>query len=1143
MLGMISHKISAQNTIEKTERTELSYQGPLDSILFFLEHHYDVGFIYESKIVQGKIGQIRVENTQTWFGALAKLLSPWDMECVKISNDTYAIRKIAAQESVELVITGHVLSRKSGERLPGVNIRTKQARAGTVTDINGNFSIALKKIEHEVLIFTYVGYRKKEITLKASQYLTIAMDVDETHLSEVVVTATGQDRDKRKLGYAVQNVAVDEILRSHENNLVSALSAKAAGVQVISSSGSPGASAAIMIRGRKSINSSNTPLFVLDGMPVSNTTSGNTTGGVDVSNRAIDINPYDIRKVTILKGPAATVLYGARAANGAIVIKTNRGAISKSNITFYSEVGFSRVNKLPPKQYTYAQGRPLAGIFVYRGPETGEPNSYGPPIDQLAFDGDTNYPYDKHGRLVPVGIGNGRPARAYNDYDAFWVTGHRIDHNVSISGGAETIKYYFSIGHLFQSGVVPAASFKRTSLKANVDFDITHHLKAGFSSSFVSSGGERIRRGSNISGVTVGLYRNTPTFDIGNGKKGKSAMTDPATYQLPDGTQRAYRGNALYDNPFWVTTKIPYSDRVYRIMATTYLSYDITPWLNAYVKIGTDNFTDSRDFAWDIHSSSEPSGRVDQSTRTSRRVSTDIHLILDKAITENLSIHSTIGHNYYSQNFESQSSKGRKLSTSGFFDISNAVNTASYKSVSRSKLAGVFADVELVYRDYLFLYIAGRNDWSSRLSSKNNSFFYSAANVGLDWIKMLKDPLTFIDKAKMRLSYGRVGNAPIIYQTQDAYRNAIIDGDDILSPSEFPAYGVNAFERRGRKANQEVLPEFTDTFEIGSELNFFKQRIACDFSYYHAHTTNALVKLTLSAPSGYTSIVRNTGEIKNQGYEVTLNAKVLERPHFQWDVGINYTRNRSLVVALSPEIDQVNLASFSSLSSVNIEGHPYGVFSGTKYRRNQQGKLIIGTDGFPLIDAQQGPIGDPNPDWMSGITHRVRFRNVTFSMLWDIKYGGDVWNGTKGVMSYLGVSKQSGDLREVKNYIYEGVLENGEPNTTPVDFADPALGLSGIVWRKGGFSGVAEDYIEDGSWMRMREMSLSYSLPKKWIQALKAFRNIEVSCYGRNLWLITSYEGIDPETNLRGPSNAQGWDYFNLPNTKSIGFVLTANIN
>lgn len=1127
---------------QNDSRTEIT---PSDSAFSFIQiletvqEDFNVGFIYESDLLKG-ITVDHMENDSISLEYVLSILeNRSELSYVKISETTYVIKGID-EKPIDAVIYGRVIGEGDLEQLPGVYVQEQGSLSGTITDKEGNYKLKLIKPTKAILEFNFIGYAKKEVVVRGRTEINVKLISEETKLSEVVITAVGLDRNKRELGYSIQNISSDDLRNARESNIAQSLSAKVAGVQVISSSGSPGAAANIRIRGNKSINSSNSPIFVLDGMVISNTTSGNTEAGADVSNRAIDINTSDIKKMTILKGPAATVLYGSRAANGVIMITTYRGAEAKPAIKFSTEFGVSQVNRLPEKQSSYAQGRPDGGAYVYRGPETGEQYSYGPLISDLEFDGDTDYPYDKNGRLVSKGLGNGQPANAYNDYDTFWVKGLRLDQNLSVQGGSSNTQYYFSVGHLFQSGVVVGSDFRRLSLKANMDFDISDQLSLAISNTIVASNANRTIRGSNISGATVGLYRNTPTFDIGNGNTGKAAANDQTTYQLPDGTQRAYRGNGRYDNPFWVTKNNPYSDQVNRIISNGQLKYRAMTWLTATAKIGIDNFTDNRDIGWDINSSSEPTGRIDQISRISERLSTDLLLNIDKKIFGGLFLHATLGHNYYSQNFEIKSSSGRRLSEPNFFDISNATDVTSDRTVNRSKIYGVYLDSRFVFRDFLFVHFAGRNDWSSRLPQKNNSFFYPAASIGFELTEAMKWNSQIFSRIKLRGAYGRVGNAPSIYQTQDYYRNGIVDGDSWLPSTDFPAYGINAFERGGRKGNDDLLPELTNTLEFGSDLKLFKNRVELDLTYYKAVTNRALVTVTVSAPSGYTSIVENTGKVQNKGIELSGLFKVIDEPNFSWDVNMNYTRNRSLVRALNDKVENVILSSFSNLASLNIVGEAFGVFYGSRYRRNGEGTLVIGSDGFPLVDREHGLVGDPNPDWTAGFSNHLSWRKLSFSFLWDIKCGGDIWNGTRAVMDYLGVSKESGDLREVRDYVFDGVLESGEQNTIEVDFANPTKGLEGIFWRQYGFLNLAENYIEDGSWARLREVTLGYDFP---LSKVTNKIDLTLSIYGRNLLLIADYQGIDPETNLRGPSNAQGWDYFNLPNTLSYGLVLNARIN
>ncbi len=1126
------------NLIAK-QLVSMSQLGETDLIGFLeqLREENNIYIVYEPALVRGlKIDPMVLQGREGVEETLKALLTPVGLNYQVLKENTYAIVKAGAN-TAEIKVTGKVTSSEDNSPIPGVTVVIKGSGTGVITDLDGNYAITLPSSE-SILTFSFIGFVTVEKKVGNLTELNIAMEPDVKQLSEVVITAIGLESDKRQLGYSIQNVDTDDLINSRETNISSALSAKAAGVQVITSSGSPGASASVRIRGSRSITGGNEPLYVIDGVPINNTSTGNGIASVDVSNRAIDINPNDIAKITILKGPSATVLYGSRAANGVIMINTKRGKTGSPTVTLTSTYGVSEVNKVPRMQQKYAQGLAQSGDWLYRGPETTEQNSWGPPISELEFDGDTDYPYDQNGRLVPIGTGNGMPAKAYDVNKTFWVKGVTQDNNVSVVGGTEAVKYYFSAGHFRQTGIVPNTDFSRLSVKSNLDVKITEKLSAGVSATYINSGGDRAQRGSNRSGVTVGVFRNPPTFDIGNGLSGRDAGRNPITHILPNGDQRSYRGNGNFDNPYWSINRNPFEDNVNRIMGNINLSYALTDWLKASYKIGIDQYSDVRKLAWDINSSSEPVGRVDQISIFSDVINSDLVLVAFKKFGD-FNIDATFGHNYFDNQRFNRSSEGYVMSVQGFYNISNTQTILSDESYNvKEKFFGAYSDIRLSYKDFVFLGFSGRNDWSSTLPKSNNSFFYPAANLAINIAEPLKlTNSSYLPYAKLRFSYGQVGSATGSFVTDSYYSNASVDGDGLLSANQFPAFGLNAFERGGLLANNELTHELTTTTEIGAELRTLGGRVGVDFTYYNAVTSNQILEAPISAASGFTAITINSGEFENKGIEVLLNLQVINKQDLTWDMDINFTRNRSMVTSLPN--DGINLAEFSAISSVALVGQPFGVFRGTMYSRNEEGRMIIGSDGWPLISPVQGVIGDPNPDWLSGISNSVTYKGFNFSMLWDIRKGGDVWNGTKGAMDYLGTSKESGDLREVKGYVFDGVTQDGQENEIAVDFANPAFGMSGIKWRKAGsLLGLAEDNIEDASWVRLREITLGYSLPEKILRGNNSFQSVNISAYGRNLYLKTKYQGVDPETNLRGTSNALGWDYFNLPNTKSYGVAL-----
>jgi TonB-linked SusC/RagA family outer membrane protein len=1046
------------------------------------------------------------------------------------------ISEVMAQRTV----SGQVTSAEDGDGLPGVSVRVQGTNTGVTTDFDGNYRLEVPEGAN-TLVFSFVGYQNEEVEIGNRSVIDVALQEDVQQLQEVVVTAFGLEANKRALGYTVQEVEGAQVAQAQETNLVNALNSKVAGVNIYSSAGTPGASASIRIRGNTSITGNNSPLFVVDGVPISNDEVGSGVGGVDQSNRAIDINPNDIKSMSVLKGPAATALYGIRAANGAIIITTKRGAAGAPTVTVSTSHEFSEVNRLPEKQNLYAQGR----NNVYRGPATFEGFSWGPLVSELEYDGNEDYPWNPLGSLVPRGEGSGIPAETYDNLDNFFVTGYTTDNNVSVSGGSEKTTYYLSGGYLNQTGVVPNADFSRKSGKVTVNTNITDKLTAGISANYVNSGGTRMQRGSNLRGIMLGLLRNTPTFDLGNGYVGREAAGTPEAYMFPDGAQRSYR-NGIYDNPYWVVNKNVTEDDVNRIIGYVNVGYEILPSLNVSYKLGIDQYSDRRlghidinrgfglDFNWD-------DGSVQNDNIFSRDLNSDLIFTYDKIFGEDWTLNATVGHNYFASNWRRVQVTGNTLSQPDFYNLNNAASYNSFENINRRKLAGVYGDFKIGYREMVYLNLTGRNDWSSTLPEDDNSFFYPAVSLGFVFTEAFgmsdSDVLPF---GKLRLSYGQVGNDAPLYSTRNYFTQAFAGGDGFTDGINFPFLGLNGFERSLTLGNNNLRAELTTTYEIGADLGFFNNRLNLDVTYYYSETKDQILPVDISPASGFTSRIQNAGLVSNEGIEAVLGIAAIQTPDFTWDVNVNFTHYETVVEELAPGLDNVFLAGFTSTSSRAIAGQPFGVLYGNAYRRDEAGNLIIGEEGFPLLEADPQIIGDPNPDYIMGIRNSFSYKGFQFGALLDIRQGGDIWNGTWGIMQYFGTSGESGELRgeATDGVIIEGVTLDGQPNTQQVDFYNPAEGFDASRWVRYGFGTISEDNIQDGSWFRVREVSLGYTLPESLLGA-RGIRGAEIRLTGRNLFLYApNYKGIDPETNLTGTGNGFGLDYFNNPNTRGYAATL-----
>ncbi|MCG8327135.1 MAG: SusC/RagA family TonB-linked outer membrane protein [Chitinophagales bacterium] len=1053
-------------------------------------------------------------------------------------------------------ISGSVTDEK-GEPLIGASIVVKGTASGTITDIDGNYQINVPP-EGKFLIFSYTGYESNEIPISASNIINARLKESSTLLDEVVVTAVGLSANKSDLGYSIQAVRGDEVNRSGETNMVAALAGKAAGVQVASSGGTAGAAAQIRIRGNKTVIGSNSPLFVVDGVPIDNSTlttadapedpvSDLGSGGVNNSNRAIDINPNDIASMTILKGPAATALYGIRAANGAIVIKTKRGQAGKPRIQISSSVSLDQVNKLPEVQQEYAQGNPVGGVPTFQGPMTGSFTgfSWGPAISSLRYADETSM-WDSNGLIVSADDprATGRMVNAYNNAEDFFETATTFNNYVSVSGGTDKINYYMSAGNLMQTGIVPNTDFSRTSFKATVGAKLTDRLNATVGATYIRSGGKRAQNGSNTSGVMLGLMRTTPTFDNRNGVDPDS---DASAYQFEDGRPRSYRGllgdRAIYDNPYWTVYKNYLTDEVNRVIGFAQLSYDLFDGFTTTARLGVDNYSDFRKFRNDIGSGTLPAGQIVNHNINSTDLNVDILGTYKKELSSGIGINATVGWNFYDKQVENRREDGQGLASRGFFNMASASAVSVVERPTHKQLYGVYGDIRIDFNNTFFLNLTGRNDWSSTLPESNNSFFYPAVAVGWAFTETFGINQGFFSYGKLRASYGKVGNdAPFALTTTGFAQARVRDGWTTPNGVIFPALGVNSFIPDATLGNNELKPEFTTTTELGVDLRLLNNRVTADITVYQALSQDVINLVDISRASGFLQRAINTGEIENRGIEAVLSGLVFDNGNFSYEVGLNYNKYESVVNAIAPGLDVITIDPFGT-QRIQV-GESYGIFFGTRFLRDDQGRMVIDpSTGIPLQDPVNGKVGDPTPDFTLGFRNTFNYKGVSLSFLFDWKKGGDVYNGTSGVLNNFGVGIETLDRNEL--VVFDGVLadENGNPtdviNTMQVVKGGTDGGTN--FYQNYGFVNLDELTVQDGSYFRLRDVNLSYTIPSSNLGGV--IQSVGITLSARNVFLITDYTGIDPETNLTGDaSNVFSYDYFNNPNTRSYGVKLSLTL-
>ena len=1074
------------------------------------------------------------------------------------------------------VVSGTVSSADDGLTMPGVTVVVKGTTIGTLSDGNGAYSIRVP-LSAKTLVYSYVGMKTEEVEIQGRSVINVSLNAG-IELNEVVVTAIGIQTEKRKLSYSVQSVEANQVTQAQETNIVQALASKAAGVQVNSSTGSPGGSSAIRIRGNASIEGDNSPLFVIDGIPIDNNEEGSANpdeqtnqflSGVANSNRAIDINPNDIETITVLKGGAATALYGIRAGNGVILITTKKGTntYGKPRINFSSRVQMDQHNGLPGRQTRYAQGS--AGVYAAPGfvgiggfdplnSGSRDRHSWGPDVSSLRYANGSKgvYLWDPNGKLVDQGdqTAGSQMANVYDNDEDFFQTGVTYDNNLSIQAGGEKTNFYFSVGNRSQEGIVPNSTFRRTSFKATAQSQLTNKFKATASVIYTNSGGSRQQQGSNLSGVMLGLMRTPVTFDNSFGF-GADAVDNEDAYFLAGtpGWQRGYRGAsnlggpqpyAIYDNPFFTVSENSFTDKVNRTIGYVQGEYDLFDWLTAVYRVGGDFYNDRKKTIMESGSLDlgNGDGFIAQDDINNFDVNSDLYFLLNKDFGD-ISLGARVGHNFFSHQWQRAYAQGADLAVPGFYHLDNTVTKLVRNNQSNYKTEAGYVSADIGFRDYAFLNLTGRMERSSTLPEENNSFPFYSAGLALDITEIAGIQNDWLSYLKIRGSVSQIGNDAKPYRTNTTL-GVPNPSDGWVTPGglNFPYLGVPALTYGDLLGNSTLEPEKINSFEVGADVRLIKNRIGLDIAYYKNTSIDQIIDVPVAPSSGYREVALNAGEIVNKGWEISLTGTPVRSGDFSWNFVYNFTANKNEVVALADGVDVITLLGFASTSSRAIVGQSYGAIYGQTWATVDGAPLaddfsnrLIGADGYPNLDPDSKYLGDPNPDFILGLTNTLNYQGFSLSFLFEIKEGGEMWNGTRGALTTMGTSESTANRGEMT--VFAGKTADGNTNAQSV-----ALDEGWYRGTGGGFSGNAIDFVQETSWMRLRNLSLSYAFPRK-IMDKTPFEGLSLSVSARNLWLETDYEGVDPETSLTGSGNGSGaLDYFNMPGTKSFTFGLNLNL-
>jgi TonB-linked SusC/RagA family outer membrane protein len=1037
-------------------------------------------------------------------------------------------------------ITGKVISSQDNLGIPGVSVVVAGTTNGTVTDIDGNYTLSIAP-ETKTLHFSAVGMKAKDVEVGATDKIDVTLDQAALKLDEVVVTANAIVREKRSLGYATTQVNSDELTSGENRNVIGALQGKVSGVNITSLSGAPGSAQRVVIRGGTSLTRNNQALFVIDGVPMDNSNlrphdpndpdqvSDDLNNQVDYGSRGNDINPDDIESISVLKGPAAAALYGSRASNGAIMITTKSGKRKVGgkggmDVTFHSNVTFASPLKLPEFQNEFGQGD----------------------LDNIEDDRRENFswglPFD--GKYRPWGqeINGQQRIKPYsaieNNMRDFFDVGTTYNNNVSFSGGTEKSAYYLSVGATNSKGIVPTTTFDKYNIRFNGSSELTNHFSTTFSVNFSSINRSDPAGGQQSSSVYDNLLQNPRDIPIVDGKN----LDDPYnSYNDITGTYGYYGAYAL--NPYFVVNNFKNTNDVDRLIASTSVTYSNWDWLSITDRLGGDIYGDRRYQKWkkyDYAPADESGlyvtpnnnqtyqGRYSEDVYNFNSFNNDLMLTFKKKITEDISATLLVGQNIRQQklnNIYSQTNEQGGLILEGYYNLQNSNGTpVSRNTLNETRNIGYYGDLNLAYKSMVFLGLTGRRDKSSTFLENNNTYFYPSVNASFVFSELFKPELTenIWTYGKLRGSYARVGNDAPAYSLSNVYASTNIASG--FGSTVFPLRGVPGFSVYDKSGNPDLTPEFTKAAEVGLELGFLKDRLTVDFSYYANKSTDQIFPLTLPSSSGFTSKTVNEGEIKNSGIELALRGIVLNnKSGFKIELFGTYTKNNSKVVSLYGGVDRLLLGGFEGMGIYAQVGKPYGAFEGVDLLKDANGHVIIDTSsGLPSGTPNEVYLGTYQPDYMASLGANMSYKGFTLHFLFDTKQGGKFFSRTKSLMDFLGTAKET-TVNGREDYIWP---ESVHPDANGNLVANSDITFHPYDYWTSVLNNIPGQHVLDATYVKLREVSFSYDFPNKWLSH-SPFGSASLTVFGNNLFIWTPKENqyADPEQNSAGASNTQGFEY------------------
>lgn len=1024
-------------------------------------------------------------------------------------------------------VAGSVISADDGLPVIGASIVVKGTMVGTVTDYDGNFTLEVPS-NGKVLIVSYVGMLTQEVPV--SPNVRVVLKSDTQNLDEVVVTAMGISKEKKALGYAVQDVKGEKLTQAANSNLAGALQGKVSGLDIKPSSGMPGASSQITIRGARSFSGDNTPLYVIDGMPVTSTPDVDTdlqnngsVSGADFANRAVDIDPNDIESINILKGQAASALYGIRASNGVIVITTKSGkglAKGKPQISFSSNLSFDVIGRLPEFQKTYAQG--ASGKY-----SPTNSLSWGPKITDLPNDptygGNTSNAYTKEygnhegmyyqPQRAAAGLDPWTTPQAYDNAKDFFDTGVTWSNSINVAQALDKSSYSVSLGNTHQDGIIPSTGMDRYNVKVSAETKLHDNWTTGFIGNYITTAINKAVTSGN--GLLRTVYSAPPSYDLAG---------IPSHIAGDPYTQNSFRG--AFDQAYWAMDNNKFTENTNRFFGNAYANYktkfgttDHT--LNVRYMFGVDSYTTDYVDSYGYGSNTGGGkGQIENYGWTNATYNSLLTINYDWNINEDWGLNVVAGNEVIQSNRGKYYEYGTGYNFPGWNHIDNATTQSTSSEHWKKRTVGFFGNVSASYKNMLYLTVTGRQDYVSSMPRGNRAFFYPSVSAGfiLTELDALKNDV--VNHAKIRASYAEVGQAGDFrenFYSVPTYGGGFYS----LTPILYPINGSNGYTPYYKIYDPNLKPQNTRSYELGTDLSFFDNLVTLNYTFSRQNVKDQIFDVPLASSTGAGKLVTNGGKLHTNVHEITLSFNPIRTRDINWDFGFNWTKIDNYVDELAPGVENISLGGYVTPQVRAAAGEKYPVIYGVGYKRDANGNRLVDEDGLPIAGEAQ-VIGKVSPDFIMGFNTTLRLWDCTISAVLDWKQGGQMYSRTSGLADYYGVSKRT-ENRE-GTIIFDGYKEDGTKNDIGITGANAQQEYYSIL------NNIDESSIYDNSFIKLREVAVSYPVFKSnWMQ-------VTLNVFARNVLIWAQVPDLDPEAS-QGNNNMSGaFEDYSMPQTASYGF-------